>query len=67
MRHYQSFDKINSFLKPALNIFILCNLIIEWGRGLLKRGLAFCIKSIDLGKVLIVGGVGLIKIRVGII
>ena len=28
MRHSQSFDKIGSFLKPALNILILCNLIV---------------------------------------
>ena len=26
-----------------------------WGRGLLMRGLVLCIKSIDLGDVLIVG------------
>ena len=34
---------------------------------LLKRGLVFCIKSIDLVKVLIYGGEGFIKVRVGII
>ena len=56
MHHSQNFDKIDSFLKPALNIFILCNLIVGWGRRLLKRGLVFCIKSIDFGEVLIVAG-----------
>ena len=35
--------------------------------GLLKRELVFCIKSIDLVEMLIFGGVGLIKVRVGII
>ena len=25
MRHFQNFDKIDSFLKPALNIFIVRN------------------------------------------
>ena len=34
---------------------------------LLKMGLVFCIKSIDLVDVLIFGGVGFIKVRVGII
>ena len=29
-----------------------------WGRGLLKRGLVFCIKSVDLGEVLMVAGGG---------
>ena len=54
MRHSQIFDKIDSFLKPVLNIFILRNLILGWGRWLLTRGLVFCIKSIDLGELLIV-------------
>ena len=54
--HSQNFDKIDSFLKPILNIFILRNSIVEWRRGLLKRGLASCIKSVNLRKVLIVGG-----------
>ena len=33
-----NFDKINSFLKPVLNIFILCNLIVGWGEGVIKEG-----------------------------
>ena len=42
------------FLKLVLNIFILHNLITGWVRRLLKRGLIFWIKSIDLEEVLIV-------------
>ena len=57
----------DSLLKPVLNIFILRNSIVGWGRVLSKRELISFIKSIDLGEVLIVGGVGFIKVRVGII
>ena len=64
MRHSQSFDKIDSFLKPVLNIFILRNLFVGWGRGSSKSGPVFCIKSIDLGDMLIAGGVGFIEVRV---
>ena len=28
MHHSQSFDKIDTFLKPVLNILILCNLFL---------------------------------------
>ena len=66
MRHSQNFDKIDSLLKPVLNIYVLGNLIVGWGGGLIKRGLLFCIKSIDSGKVLTVEGVGLV-VRVSII
>ena len=38
MRHSKSFDKIDSFLKPVLNILILCNLIVGWGEGVIKEG-----------------------------
>ena len=38
MRHFQNFDKIDSFLKPILNIFILGNLIVGWGEGAIKEG-----------------------------
>ena len=55
MRHSQNFDKIDSFVKPVLNIFILHNLIVGWRSHLLKSVLVFCIKPIDLGEVLIVG------------
>ena len=66
MRHSQNFDKIDSLLKPVLNIYVLGNLIVGRGRGLIKRELVFCIKSIDSGKVLTVEGVGLV-VRVSII
>ena len=33
MRHSQSFDKIDSFLKLVSNIFILRNLIVRLGGG----------------------------------
>ena len=38
MRHSQSFVKINSFLKLALNILILCSLIVGRGGGAIKEG-----------------------------
>ena len=38
MRHSQSFEKIDSFLKPVLNILILWNLIEGWGEGVIKEG-----------------------------
>ena len=46
----QNFDKIDSFVKSVLNIFILRNLIVGWVRGLL----VLWIKSIDSGEVVIV-------------
>ena len=45
---FQNFDKIDSFLKLVLNIFILGNFIVGWGEGFMK---VFCIRSIDLGDV----------------
>ena len=38
MCHSQSFEKINSFLKPVLNVLILWNLIVGWGEGVIKEG-----------------------------
>ena len=38
MHHCQSFDKIDSFLKPVLNILILRNFIVGWGEGVIKEG-----------------------------
>ena len=55
MHHSQNFDKINTFLKPVLNIFIFYILRVQLRRGLSKRELLFCIKSIDTGDVLIFG------------
>ena len=54
MRHSQNFDRIDSFLKLDLDIFILYNLIVGWGSGFLQKGLVFWIRPIDLGEMLIV-------------
>ena len=67
MRHSQNFGKIDSFQKPVLNICVLGNLTVGWGEWVIKEGVAFCIKSIDLVEVLLFRGVGFIKVRVGII
>ena len=64
MRQSQNFDKIDSFLKPVLNILILRKLIVGWAEGVFKRGLVFCIKSIDLEKMLIVGGSRIHQVKV---
>ena len=37
MCHSHNFDKIDSFLKPVLNIFIFGNLIVEWGEEVIKE------------------------------
>ena len=37
MWHSLNYDKIDSFLKPVLNIFILGNLIEGWGKGVIKE------------------------------
>ena len=34
----KSFDKIDSFLKPVLNILILCDLIVGSGEGVIEEG-----------------------------
>ena len=38
MHHSQSFDKIDTFLKPVLNILILFSLIVGWSEGVIKEG-----------------------------
>ena len=50
------------FLKPVLNIFILGNLIVGWGEGVIKEGLVFCMKPIDLGEVSKVRGSSSLRI-----
>ena len=37
VRQSQNFDKIDSFLKPVLNIFIVGNIFVEWGEGVVKE------------------------------
>ena len=68
MRHLKSFDKIDSFLKSVLNIFILVNLIVGWGEGVIKEraGLLHQICRFR-GGVNNLGGVGFIKVKVDII
>ena len=56
MRRSQIFDLLSSFPKLVVNIFILRNLIVGWGRELLRRGIVLCIRSIDLEEVLIARG-----------
>ena len=34
----QNFDKIDGFLKPVLNVFIIGNLIVGWGGWVIKEG-----------------------------
>ena len=67
MRHFQNFDKIVNFPKPVLNIFILGNLIVGWGEGIIKEGAGILHQIYRFKGVLIVAGVGFIKLRVGII
>ena len=67
MCHFQNFDKIDSFLKPPLNIFILGNLIVGPGEGVIKEGTDILYQINRIKEVLIVGGVGFIKLKVGII
>ena len=68
MRHSQSFDKIDTFLKPLLNILILCNLIAGWGEGVIKEGAGILhqiyIFRVDVYKL---GRVWFLKTNVGII
>ena len=54
LRRSQNFEKIDSLLKPALNIFILRNSIAGWWASeLWKKRLFSGTKSLDLGKVFI--------------
>ena len=68
MLHFQNFDKIDSFLKPVLNILILVLLIVGWGEGFIKKGASILhqIHRFRGRGMLIVRGVGFIKIKVGI-
>ena len=51
MRDCQSFEKIYNFLKPVLDILILCNLVAGLCEGVIKEGQEFCIRPIDLEEV----------------
>ena len=63
MCHSKNFDKIDSFLKPVLNIFILGNLIVGWGEGVINLYL-ICRFRVGVNNL---GGVGFIKVKVDII
>ena len=67
MRHFKNFDKIDSFLKPVLNILILDSLIVGWGEGVIKEEAGILHQIYSLKGVLIVWGIWFIKVRVGII
>ena len=67
LHHFRNFDKINSFLKPVLNIFILSNLIVGWGEGVAKEGAGILYHIYRFKGVLIIGGEEFNKVRVGII
>ena len=57
VRHFQTFQKIDSFLKPFLNILILGNLIVGWGEGVIKEGAGIVHEIYRLKGVLIVWGI----------
>ena len=52
---FPEFRQNRQFSKTCFNTFLLRIFIVGWRRGLLRRGLTFCIKCEDLGDVLIVG------------
>ena len=65
IRHFQNFDKTDSFDK--IDILILGNLIVGWGEGVIKEGTGILHQNYGLKGVLIVWGKWFIKVRVGII
>ena len=54
IRHFQNFDKIDSFDK--IDILILGNLIVGWGEGVIKEGTGILHQNYGLKGVLIVWG-----------
>ena len=48
MRHSQHFDKIDSFLKPILNIFILRNIFIDLREVLIVGRVRFIIVRVGI-------------------
>ena len=61
MSHFQSFDKIDSFLKPVPNILILGNLIVGWGEWVIKEDGGILHQIYIFKGVLVVGGIRFIK------
>ena len=67
MRHSKNFGKINSFLKPVLNIGILGNLIVGRGEWVIKEAAGFLHRIYRFSGGVNIWGVGFIKVRVGVI
>ena len=69
MRYFQNFDKIDSFLKPTLSLgsFHSRQLNRRVGDGVTKEGIGILHQIYRFMGVLKVGGVGFIKVRIGII
>ena len=67
MRHFQNFCKIDSFLKPVLNILIIGNLIVGWGEGIIKNGAGILHQINRFKGVLIVARKQFMKVKVGVI
>ena len=57
MLHFQNFDRINSFLKPVLNILILGNLIVGRDEGIIKEAAGSLHQICVFKGVLVVGGI----------
>ena len=64
---FQNFNKMDGFPKFFLKIFILGNLIVGWGEGFIKEGAGILHQIHRFSGVFIVGAVGFIKVKVGII
>ena len=67
MRHFQNFCKIDSFLKPVLNILIIGNLIVGWEEEIIKNGAGILHQINRFKGVLIVARKQFMKVKVGVI
>ena len=66
LRHSPNFDIIDSFLMPNLDLCILGNLIVGWGRWVIKEGSGFLHQIFRFSVEVLMFGVGFIKARAGI-
>ena len=48
MHYSQDFDKIDSFLRSVLDIFIIRNLIVGWGEEVIKEGPGILYQIIEI-------------------
>ena len=55
MRHFQNFEKIDSFLKLVVNTLILGNLTVGWVERVIKEGAGILYHIYKFKGVLIVG------------